>query len=173
MNLLQQLTELQHRHGWLSEETLRAFSAETRIPLYQLQAVTSFYPHYRTSPPPRRTVAICRDASCHIAGGCGYRDAIQSGLASEMDVEVHEVSCLGRCEVAPAACVDDVPLEGWSADDVVAAAKGAQPLPPDEPTERPRDWPTDPYPSADEHYGVLRCSLEGREPSRPRIPEVL
>ena len=75
MNLLQQLTELQHHHGWLSEETLRAFSADTRIPLYQLQAVTTFYPHYRLSPPPRAHVTVCRDAACHMAGGGAYSSA--------------------------------------------------------------------------------------------------
>ena len=131
MNLLQELSELQHRHGWLSDETLRRFSEETGTPLYHLQAVTSFYPHYRRSPPPRATVSVCRDEACHLANGCDYLAKVKAGLTGIKDVEVHEVSCLGRCEVAPAACVNDVPLERWSAADVVSAATGAKPLPED------------------------------------------
>ena len=41
-NLLQQLIDLQHQKGWLSDETLRAFAEETGTPLYQVQAVTTF-----------------------------------------------------------------------------------------------------------------------------------
>ena len=88
MNLLQHLNELQSRYGWLSEETLRAFSAETLTPLYELQAVASFYPHYRLEPPPRAAVSLCRDATCHLFDACGYTDAVRKGLQDAFDVEV-------------------------------------------------------------------------------------
>ncbi len=173
MNLLQQLSELQAKHGWLSEETLRTFSADTRIPLYEIQAVTSFYPHYRLKPPAKAHVSVCRDASCHLAGCDRYLREIKEGLAGDFDVEVHEVSCLGRCESAPAACVDDVPLLGWSAADVVAAAAGDKELPPDEPTTAPRAWPVDPYGTSDDHYGELRAWLGKRDEARAAIPGLL
>jgi formate dehydrogenase beta subunit len=173
VNLLQELSDLQLRHGWLSDETLREFAQNTGTPLYQVQAVASFYPHYRRSPPPRATVAVCRDEACHLNGGRDFIAKVRAGLAAEKDVEVHEVSCLGRCERAPAACVDDVPLEGWSADDVVAAAKGASPLPADEPRAMSRRWPTDPYATPDERYGVLRGALADVAAARTRIPQTL
>jgi NADH:ubiquinone oxidoreductase subunit F (NADH-binding)/NADH:ubiquinone oxidoreductase subunit E len=173
MNLLQQLSELQAQHGWLSEETLRAFSAETKIPLYEIQAVASFYPHYRLKPPPKAHVTVCRDASCHLAGCGSYLQKIKDGLSSEFEVEVHPVSCLGRCEAAPAACVDDVPLIGWSAEDVVAAAKGEKDLPPDEPTASPTRWPSDPYETSDDHYGVLRSWMDRIDEARATIPGLL
>ena len=173
MNLLQQLSELQAKHGWLSADTLRAFSAETHIPLYEIQAVASFYPHYRLKPPPKAHVAVCRDASCHLAGCGEYLRRIREGLAAEFEIEVHEVSCLGRCESAPAACVDEIPLLGWSAADVVAAAKGEKALPADEPTAAPQRWPSDPYPSSDDHYGVLRSWMSRRGEARERIPGLL
>ncbi len=173
MNLLQQLHDLQAQHGWLSDETLRAFSAETNVPLFRLQEVTSFYPHYRRSPPPRAHVTVCRDVACRMAQGPAYVEALRAGLSGEADVELHEVSCLGRCEHAPAACVDDVPLEGWAAEDVVAAALGTKAVPADLPTDTPRAWPTDPYTSRNEHYGVLRGLLQEREQARQDVPEVL
>jgi formate dehydrogenase beta subunit len=172
-NLLHDLHELQERHGWLSEDVLRAFSRERNVPLHRLEAVTTFYPHYRRSPPPRATVAVCRDASCRLGGGAQYVTEIRRGLAGAEGVEVREVSCLGRCEHAPAACVNDVPLESWSAADVVAAASGKKPMPPDEPTSTPRRWPTDPYAAPDAHYGALRRALAGVEEARRTIPQVL
>lgn len=163
MNLLQQLHHLQAEHGWLSDDVLRTFSAETNTPLFRLQEVASFYPHFRREPPPRATAHVCRDAACRLADGVAYSAAIREGLEHEGDVEFAEVSCLGRCENAPAACVDDVPLANWDAADVIAAAKGEKPLPANEPTESPRAWPTDPHEGRDAHYGVLRRYLADRE----------
>ena len=173
MNLLQQLNELQAEHGWLPDEVLRAFSAETKTPLYRIQEVASFYAHYRLTPPPKAEVSVCRDVACHMAKGEAYAASIEAGLAGHDDVHVTPVSCLGRCERAPAACVNDVPLLGWSAEEVVAAATGATSLPPDEPTTEPQAWPTDPYALPTEHYGVLRGLLEDRERARQEIPDTL
>jgi len=173
MNLLQQLNELQAEHGWLSEDVLRAFSAETTTPLYRIQEVASFYPHYRLSPPPKAEVSVCRDVACRMAQGEAYTASVKAGLADADGVVVHEVSCLGRCEHAPAACVNDVPMLGASAGDLVAAARGEQPLPADEPTDTPRRWPTDPYETAAERYGVLRGLLAEREKARQEVPETL
>ena len=173
MNLLQQLHELQRKHGWLSDDTLRAFSAQTSIPLFRLQEVASFYPHYRRRPPPKHTVSVCRDVACLIAKGNDYRRDIERGVSTHKDVEFVSVSCLGRCEHAPAACVDDVPLEGWQANDVVAAACGKKALPPDEPTEQPRVWASDPYGLREEHYGVLRELLQHRDEALESVPKTL
>lgn len=172
-HLLHRLHELQQANGWLSDETLAEFSREHQVPLYQLQAVTSFYPHYRRSPPPRATVSVCRDYACWLARGEQYVAEIRRGLDHAADVEVREVSCLGRCECAPAAAVEDVPLEKWSAADVVAAALGRKALPPDEPTAMPRRWPTDPYPTREAHYGVLRGALKDLAAARKAIPQTL
>ena len=173
MNLLQRLNELQAEHGWLPREALRELSRAEGIALYRLQEVATFYPHYRLQPPPRRVVHVCRDAACHIDGADAYGKDIREALAADPDVEVHEVSCIGRCEHAPAAAVDDVPVEGWSAEDVVAAARGEKDLPPDEPTASPRRWPTDPHASADDHYAVLERLLGDVEAARRDVPEIL
>jgi NADH:ubiquinone oxidoreductase subunit F (NADH-binding)/NADH:ubiquinone oxidoreductase subunit E len=172
-NLLHRLHVLQQQKGWLSEETLRDFAHDAGVPLYQLQAVTSFYPHFRRTPPPRAAVAVCRDYACRLGGGEAYCAAIAGALAGAADVEVREVSCLGRCEAAPAAAVNDVPLLRWSADDVVAAARGTKPLPPDEPTDAPRRWPTDPYAARGDHYGVLRAQLGDPSAARKTVPQTL
>ena len=81
--LLHDLHELQAKHGWLSDETLRTFARERNVPLYELEAVTTFYPHFRRSPPPRASVTVCRDASCHLRGGVQYLGEIRHGLMDQ------------------------------------------------------------------------------------------
>jgi NADH:ubiquinone oxidoreductase subunit F (NADH-binding)/NADH:ubiquinone oxidoreductase subunit E len=172
-NLLRRLSDLQAREGWLSPESLRRFSEVSGVPLHRLEEVTTFYPHYRRTPPPRARVALCRDAACHLAGGPAYRAAVRSALARADGVEVTEVSCIGRCDHAPAAAVNDVPLLGADARTVAESALGRRPLPPDLPTETPRRWPVDPYPRVEDHYGVLRRALADRRRARETIPGIL
>ncbi len=69
MNPIQELQALQESRGYLAEDDLRALSERTRIPLYELGAVSSFYPHFRRTPPPPVRVGMCRDLSCHLRDG--------------------------------------------------------------------------------------------------------
>ena len=52
MSLIAELNRLQAERGYLREEELRDASERLRVPLYRLQEVVSFYPHFRTTPPP-------------------------------------------------------------------------------------------------------------------------
>ena len=172
-NVLERLSELQEEHGWLSDETLEKLSKEEGVPLYALGAVTSFYPHYRRRAPPRCSVAVCRDASCHLAGAPALLAATKARLARHADVEIVEVSCLGRCEAAPAAAVDDVPIAGATPERLAALAEGKATLPADEPTTTPRRFATDPYPPGAPRYGVLRRLLAGGDTAFAAVPGAL
>src|SRR5437870_438831 len=108
MSLIRQLHELQEEHGFLSPELLHQFSEEQRVPLYRLQELVSFYPHFRSTAPPRVEVSVCRDMSCWLANSAAACAAIRQKATS--DIEVHEVSCLGRCDNAPAAAMNGTPI---------------------------------------------------------------
>jgi NADH:ubiquinone oxidoreductase subunit F (NADH-binding) len=98
-SLIPALTAIQREHGWLPREALVALSRDMRRPLYEIEGLVSFYPHFRTAPPDGRPeAAVCRDLSCWLAPG---RAEVPEGAA------VHEVSCLGRCDRAPVAVVDE------------------------------------------------------------------
>src|SRR2546421_7304035 len=95
MRLIPLLSAAQREHGHLSEATLRELSKAHTVPLHRLQQLVSFYPHFRTTPPPRVELAVCRDMSCWLAGGeeeCARR----FHELTAPDVEVREVSCVGR-----------------------------------------------------------------------------
>src|SRR5215510_3058172 len=112
MNLISELKTIQERHGYLPEEELRAFSQRTAIPLYQIQAVASFYPHFRLRPSPRLEVKVCRDLSCHLAGARRLYHTAERQGSSITGCEVGTVSCLGRCDQAPAVAINDTIYAG-------------------------------------------------------------
>jgi len=77
VRLLTRLFERQRRRGWLADEDLRAVAAEARVPLYRVQELVSFYPHFRRSPPPTYDIGLCRDVACHLAGSSGCADHLR------------------------------------------------------------------------------------------------
>src|SRR5687768_4734916 len=104
VRILPELQRIQHEHGYLEPAALRRFSKSSGIPLYRLNAVASFFPHFRRTPPPRVTLRVCRDMACHMNGSGQMLQELRS-LAADGQVEVEGVSCLGRCDKPVAACV--------------------------------------------------------------------
>jgi len=112
--IIQELQQLQHAHGYLPRNALRQLSDRLAVPLYRLQEVASFYPHFRVfaddaeelceAPKlPKREVAVCRDMACRLRGSPRITAQLQQLPAAQNGtLAVHEVSCLGRCDRAPA-----------------------------------------------------------------------
>ena len=101
--LVPALQRIQHEFGYLKREGLEEAARALEVPLYRLQAVASFFPHFRLSPPKKITLNICRDMACHLAGASGMIEELRARAGG--NVEVKGVSCVGRCDRAPAACV--------------------------------------------------------------------
>jgi NADH:ubiquinone oxidoreductase subunit F (NADH-binding)/NADH:ubiquinone oxidoreductase subunit E len=166
VELLRELMRLQDERGWLDDDTLRRLSRERSVPLYRLEGLASFYPAFRRSPPPKFSVHVCRDVSCAMRGCSSLSKELLVACASRDDVEIHESSCLGRCDSAPAVAVNEVPLT--SAIDaqsqqqtVLQILNGEASLPEDMPTSEPRRWKVDPYATSGERYGTLSRLLAG------------
>ncbi len=176
-SLIPALHAIQERVGWLPREELVALSHEVHRPLYEIEGLISFYPHFRTTPPERVTLRVCHDLSCWLRGADDRLAAIRERYGPDPGVELVEGSCLGRCESAPAAAVNDEPVPLAGAHALIAAVvdgvapKAAAPpaaAPPAAPpaAAAPRRWPNDPYASTEEHYGVLRDVLAGDRPGQ-------
>jgi NADH:ubiquinone oxidoreductase subunit F (NADH-binding)/NADH:ubiquinone oxidoreductase subunit E len=162
-SLIPALNAIQERVGWLPREELVALSRDVRRPLYEIEGLVSFYPHFRTDPPKKAELRVCHDLSCWLRGADERIAAIKERYRSDAEVEVIEGSCLGRCDIAPACTVNEAPVALDKADAAVATAK---PTDPDH-TVRPTAgstvrWPNDPYPAPEDRYAVLRDVLTGR-----------
>ena len=139
-----------------------ALSRDVRRPLYELEGLISFYPHFRTTPPERVTLRVCHDLSCWLRGAEDRLAELRARYGPDAGVELIEGSCLGRCDAAPAAAVNDAPVPLSGVDALVNATRnGGVPHGEAPAGAGPRRWPNDPYASEDEHYGVLRDVLCG------------
>jgi NADH:ubiquinone oxidoreductase subunit F (NADH-binding)/NADH:ubiquinone oxidoreductase subunit E len=160
VRLIPLLSEAQSRLGYLSADTLRELSKKHTIPLHRLQELVSFYPHFRTTPPPRVELTVCRDMSCWLAGGEECSRKLHE--LKSTDVEVHEVSCLGRCDQAPAAAVNGVPVPAADFERVKVWVAHPKSVPSPRPSP-PRRWACDPYPKPEDRYATLNRARSTRD----------
>ncbi|MGH3903334.1 MAG: NAD(P)H-dependent oxidoreductase subunit E [Pseudonocardiaceae bacterium] len=159
-SLIPELNTIQSRLGWLPREELVALARETRRPLYEIEGLVSFYPHFRTDPPPVVTLHTCHDLTCWLAGS--PRRIAELAERYGPEVEFREVSCLGRCDTAPAVAVNEHPAAVSEADALVTAARdGRLPRASPTPSGRGTPWPNDPYAPGEPRYRVLRALLSG------------
>jgi NADH:ubiquinone oxidoreductase subunit F (NADH-binding)/NADH:ubiquinone oxidoreductase subunit E len=116
--LVQRLREIQKQKGYLpiddkpGEDDLYRLAEELKVPLYRIQEVASFFPHFRLQQrPPEIIVQICRDMSCHLAGvrqkhlDEWNKEFSDRGKGKKLSISVEGASCLGRCDRAPVMCV--------------------------------------------------------------------
>src|SRR4051812_16932915 len=159
-SLIPALNAIQRRCGWLPRDELVALSREVRRPLYEIEGLISFYPHFRTTEPKAVQIAVCHDLTCWLHGSDERIAAAKARYGDDVEVELVEVSCLGRCDIAPAAAIDERPVALDDAPALVDAARGGS----HGRTEAERGEegrPNDPYETAAEHYGVFRRALAG------------
>jgi NADH:ubiquinone oxidoreductase subunit F (NADH-binding)/NADH:ubiquinone oxidoreductase subunit E len=155
-SLIPALNAIQERVGWLPREELVALSRDVHRPLYEIEGLVSFYPHFRTDPPKTAEVRVCHDLSCWLRGADERIAAVKERYVADADVEVVEASCLGRCDLAPAATVNEVPVP---LEVVLENGLDHRAPPPSEPAFI---WPNDPYAAPADRYAVLRDVLAGR-----------
>ncbi len=182
--LVPALHEIQDTHGYLTPAALREYSQRVGVPLYRLQAVASFFPHFRLSPPKKVTVRVCRDMACHLAGSGGMLDALRS-LEEGGQVAVEGASCLGRCDRAPSTSVAVVGehgehyYHGRSGDDLRGIVMGAlqSSLPPSD-SDASHAGPygvsrIDAYDGGAREYLAVRKVLAARDASLAAAEEIL
>jgi NADH:ubiquinone oxidoreductase subunit F (NADH-binding)/NADH:ubiquinone oxidoreductase subunit E len=161
------LRAIQSQYGYLPGEQLEALSERTQTPLYRIHGVADFYPHFHLKPPPKVSLRLCADMSCHLRGadalGTGLKHRFQGMSAS--DVFIGECSCLGQCDGAPAISVNDhiyrtaTPAQ---AEALVLTALGGSDLPELAAHVTTSGLASDPYHGA-EHYGALRRLVQTRD----------
>src|SRR3954464_9519107 len=162
-SLIPALNAIQARLGWLPRAELEELARDTRRPRYEIEGLISFYPHFRTAPPPKVALHVCHDLPCFLRDGEARLAELRARYGEDAEVELVEVSCLGRCDIAPAVAVDERPAPVEDADALIAGARagdvGHAPA-----NERTEPWPNDPYPAGSgvvERYATLRALLAG------------
>ncbi len=157
------LRAIQLRHGFLPRAELEGLSQRTQMPLYQIHSVASFYPHFHLAMPARAEVRVCADMSCHLNGAPELRAELERRFAGSRaeEVQIRDVSCLGRCDIAPAVAINDQIFTEVSADraeQITRTALRGDALHEDHPAAGRAACASDPYAGDDaigEKYRVL------------------
>ena len=119
------LREAQAATGYLDTDAVAAVADRLRIPDQQAYGVASFYSMFSTQPRARGIVRVCDGPACELGGCRSARAAVEAAAGSEWAVE--RTSCLGLCDRAPAALVNDeacAPLTPERAADALAGWRG-------------------------------------------------
>jgi NADH-quinone oxidoreductase subunit E len=100
--------------GWLPDEAIAAVAGELGLQPAEVYGVVTFYDLFHQRPVGRHRIRVCTNLSCALRGAA----EIVAAVRQELGVEEGEVTadgrcswvsfeCLGSCDTAPMAMVDD------------------------------------------------------------------
>jgi len=101
------LWAVQRLYGWCTPEGIRQAAAVMRVTPAYLESVASFYDLLHTEPVGAHKVAVCTNISCWMRGGDELLDAFRAAAEGTEDVYVTGFECLGACDIAPMASIDE------------------------------------------------------------------
>jgi NADH-quinone oxidoreductase subunit E len=113
------LWAVQRRYGWCTPEGIRQAAAVMRVTPAYLESVASFYDLLHTSPVGEHQVHVCTNISCWMRGadglfeafceavGCDPAEARHGAASPDGRVFVSGFECLGACDIAPMASIDE------------------------------------------------------------------
>lgn len=112
--LLPILHALQEEMGYVPPEAVPLLAAELNLSTAEVHGVVTFYRDFRSTPPGRVTVRVCRAEACQAVGAQALLEhatvtlGVETGATSaDGSVTLDEVFCLGNCALGPAVQVGD------------------------------------------------------------------
>jgi NADH-quinone oxidoreductase subunit E len=121
------LWAVQERYGWCTPEGIRQAAAVMRVTPAYLESVASFYDLLHTSPVGRHRIEVCTNISCWMRGGDRLLDAFKAAADGDEDFFVTGFECLGACDIAPMASINQRyygPLEAAEAGVAIEQLRG-------------------------------------------------
>ena len=111
--LLPILHAIQDRLGYVPPESVPVIAEGLNISRADVHGVITFYHYYRSTPPGRSTIHVCRAEACQAMGS----EALEAHIQARLKVGFHEntadgkfslepVYCLGNCACAPSIMID-------------------------------------------------------------------
>ena len=112
--LLAVLHLIQEERGYIAQEDQEWVARRMEMSRAEVAGVVSFYTMFRTRPPGRHHLQVCRTLSCQLRG---CRDLLQhlrtklgieeGGVTPDGRFSLVTVECLGSCGTAPMMQVND------------------------------------------------------------------
>ncbi len=101
------LWAVQERYGWCTPEGIRQAAAVMRVTPAYLESVASFYDLLHTKPVGTHRIEVCTNISCWMRGADRLLDAfVEAAGDDDTHFFVTGFECLGACDIAPMASID-------------------------------------------------------------------
>lgn len=108
------LHAIQHEYHYIPHQAMIEIAQFLELKPADVLDTASFYEEFHLEPVGRHVVAVCQSIACEV---CGHQ-AVLDHLRHKLDIEPHETTddgkitllaleCLGSCDTAPVALVDD------------------------------------------------------------------
>jgi len=111
--LLPILHSIQDKLGFIPAAAVPVIADELNLSRAEVHGVISYYHHFRTLPPGRHMVQICRAEACQAMGADALAAHAEKRLAcafhetrADGAVSLEPVYCLGLCAQSPALMID-------------------------------------------------------------------
>ncbi len=112
--LLPILHAVQDTLGCVPSDAVPVIAQGLNLSRAEVHGVVTFYHHFRSHPPGRHVVQLCRAESCQAMGGAAIEAHAKKslgvdwhGTTADGAVTLEAVYCLGNCACSPAIRVDD------------------------------------------------------------------
>ena len=120
--LLPTLHTVQHEHGWIPQQAMLEVAEFLQVTPAEVIDTASFYEEYWLKPKGRHLIQVCRSIACEVCGQPGITDAVREKLGIEVgettedgEFTLIELECIGACDCAPAALIDETVHERLTA----------------------------------------------------------
>lgn len=117
--------------GWVSPEAVSYLSKVMEIPEAYINEVLLFYTMYNKKPVGKLHIQVCCNLSCAMNGGrelvehlCESFNVKEGEMSENGAVTITRVECLGACDIAPMAQVNDKYVGPLKKETVVEEMKG-------------------------------------------------
>lgn len=104
--ILDIITALQNRQGWLTPEELTDVANLLNLPPEHVYGVASFYSMLTLSPRQENIIRICDGPVCWLNGYHEVDEELKKVATSLSEWVIERSSCLGLCDRAPAALIN-------------------------------------------------------------------
>ncbi|WP_227817748.1 formate dehydrogenase subunit gamma [Nitrogeniibacter aestuarii] len=112
--LLPALHAIQDGLGWVPPEATPMLAEALNLSRAEVHGVISFYHHFRTTPPGRHVVQVCRAEACQAMGASALEAHAKRSLGADFGqttadgaITLEPVYCLGNCACSPAVRIGD------------------------------------------------------------------
>ena len=112
--LIMMLQDIQQKHNYLPEKSLRVLSDSLDVPLTKIYAIATYYKSFSLTPKGKHLIQVCLGTACHVRNAMKVLETFERELdikCGETDGErnftLEDVRCVGCCGLAPVVTIDE------------------------------------------------------------------